>query len=89
MADLDPIPQSLDQAYDLGFCDGSLIGSAGAAELARLQNQCERCGLHRLAADLNWMEASRNLWRNVALVAWVPLAIWVLIQAANWIMDQF
>jgi len=72
MADLDPDPKNLDQAYDLGFCDGIACGEAVGAENIRLHaallDRCERCGLHQAVVDLAAMERQRNIWRAAAVV---------------------
>ena len=71
MADLNHNPSTLDQAYDLGFCDGSLIRESAASELIRLRAEalvrCERCGLHQAVVDLAAMERQRNIWRWAAI----------------------
>ena len=52
MADLDPNPKTLDQAYDLGFSDGMVCVDALVAENTRLcamvSRNCDGCRLHEL-----------------------------------------
>lgn len=89
MAELGMDPKSLDQAYDMGFCDGSLIRESATSELIRLRaealdhsqliDRCERCGLHQAVVDLAAMERQRDIWR------WFGLACFVLaVLFAGW-----
>ena len=75
MAELDPNPKGLDQAYDLGFCDGSLIRESAATELIRLRAQvldrCERCELHQAIPDLAAMTRQRDIWRWFGICCFV------------------
>ena len=79
MAKLDPNPKSLDQAYDLGFCDGIRVGDTMGAENERLRaallQKCGHCSLHQLAPDLNAMTRQRDIWKWAAIAA---LVLWVL-----------
>jgi hypothetical protein len=87
MADLDPNPQSLDQAYDLGFCDMGACTDAVANEnillRAQLLDRCARCELHRAVADLVAMERSRDIWRFAAWALAFVLSIPALIALAE------
>ena len=75
MAELNPNPKGLDQAYDLGFCDGSLIRESAATELIRLRAQvldrCERCELHQAIPDLAAMTRQRDIYRWATAVLMV------------------
>ena len=80
MAELDPNPKGLDQAYDLGFCDGSLIRESAAVELIRLRAQaldrCERCELYQAIPDLAAMTRQRDIYRWAALALLVLCVLW-------------
>lgn len=80
MADLDPNPRSIDQAYDLGFCDAMNCTESVAAENIRLRAQlldrCEQCTLHQLQPDLNAMTRQRDIWKWAALALGVLCLLW-------------